>query len=82
MWKNEYLDHNFCVRDGVLGVVTGGCKTGVFLLLENGQEAFASFGWLNPGTEVLCTVLKKATKRWRALVTVDAVLKEVASMTT
>lgn len=80
MWKNKYFDDDFCVRDGVLGVVTGRCKTGVFLLLENGQEAFASFGWLNPGTEVLCTVFKKATERWRVLVVVDAVVKEAASM--
>ena len=56
-------------------VVTGGCSRGLFLRLENGQEAFASFGGLVPGTEVLCTVLKKATERWRVLVAIDSVLE-------
>ena len=39
------------------------------------KEAFASFGGLVPGTEVLCTVLKKATERWRVLVAIDSVLE-------
>ena len=76
MWSNEYFDEDFNVKDGVYGVITGGCKSGVFLKLENGQEAFATFGGLTPGTEVLCTVLKKATDKWRVLVAIDSVLKE------
>ena len=76
MWSNEYPGKEFSVRDGVCGVVTGGCKRGVFLKLENGQEAFASFGGLRPGTKVLCTVLKKATDKWRVLVAIDSVLNE------
>lgn len=73
MWSYEYDDYN--VRDGVHAVVTGGCSKGLFLRLENGQAAFASFGGLVPGTEVLCTVLKKATERWRGLVSIDSVLE-------
>lgn len=79
MWSDGYLDESFNIRDGVYGVVTGGCRSGVFLELENGQEAFASFGGLNPGTEVLCTVLKKATDKWRVLVAIDSVIKEAAT---
>ncbi len=77
MWSNEYLDENFNIRDGVYGIVTGGCKSGVFLVLENGQEAFASFGGLNPGTEVMCTVMKKATDKRRVFVAIDSVMEEV-----
>lgn len=75
MWSYEYEDDNYSVRDGVQAVVTGGCCKGLFLRLENGQEAFASFGGLAPGKEVLCTVLKKATERWRVLVAIDSVLE-------
>jgi hypothetical protein len=79
MWSTEYQGEGFNVRDGVCGVVTGGCRSGVFLELENGQEAFASFGGLNPGTKVLCTVLKKANERWRVLVSIDSVLDAAAA---
>lgn len=75
MWSYEYEDDNYNVRDGVRAVVTSGCSKGLFLVLENGQEAFASFGGLSPGTEMLCTVLKKSTERWRVLVSIDAVLE-------
>lgn len=73
MWNYEDEDYN--VRDGVRAVVTGGCSKGLFLVLDNGQEAFASFGGLSPGTEVLCTVLKKSTERRRVLVSIDSVLE-------
>lgn len=75
MWSYEYDEDDYNVRDGVRAVVTGGCSKGLFLHLENGQEAFASFGGLVPGTEVICTVLKKATERWRVLVAIDSVLE-------
>lgn len=79
MWSNEYQDNEFNVRDGVCGVITGGCRNGLFVELENGQEAFALFGGLYPGTKVLCTVLKKATEKWRVLVAIDSVLAEAAA---
>lgn len=75
MRSYEWNNDNYDVRDGVHAVVTGGCNKGLFLRLENGQEAFASFGGLVSGTEVLCTVLKKATERWRVLVSIDSVLE-------
>ncbi|MGN0362495.1 MAG: hypothetical protein ACI4ET_06610 [Bilifractor sp.] len=76
MWINEYQDDEFNIRDSVCGVVTGGCRSGLFVRLEDGQEAFASFGGLYPGTKVICTVLKKATEKWRVLVAIDSVLTE------
>ena len=41
--------------------------------VEDGQEAFTRFGGLNPGTTVLCTVLKKATEKWKVLVSIDSI---------
>lgn len=76
MWSVNCKEEDFNIRDGVYGVVTGGCNKGVFLKLENGQDAFAYFGGLAPGMEVLCSVLKKATDQWRVLVAVDSVLAE------
>jgi len=76
MWKNEYTNENFNIGDGVTAVVTEKCKSGIFLQLENGQEAFARFGGLCPGTEVLCTVLKKATQTFRVLVTIDSIFTQ------
>lgn len=80
MWNYEYKDDDYNIRDGVHAVVIGGCNKGLFLRLENGQEAFASFGGLIPGTEVFCTVFKKSTERWRVLVSIDSVLdRELAA---
>lgn len=48
--------------DGCYGEMTGSCKSGAYLTLDNGQEAFAyKFASLLPGTKVLCTVLKMPT---------------------
>ena len=77
MWSYEYEDDDYNVRDNVHAVVTSACGKGVFLQLENGQEAFAYVGKLMAGTEVLCTVLKKATEKWRVLVSIDSVLESV-----
>lgn len=77
MWSWQINDEDFNVRDGVLAVVTGGCGTGLFLELENGQEAFSAFGSLEPGTKVLCSVLKKATEKWRVLVSIDGIYEKV-----
>ena len=71
MWNWDYEEEGINIRDGVRGTVTGGCSKGIFLALEDGQEAFAHFGGLNPGTTVLCTVLKKATEKWKVLVSID-----------
>ncbi len=78
MWSSEYFDEDFSVKDGVYGIITGGCKKGLFITLENGQEAFAEFGGYPYGTKVLCTVLKKATDKWRVFVSIDSVINEEA----
>ena len=60
--------------DGCYGEVTGRCKAGAYLTLDNGQEAFAyKFASLLPGTKVLCTVLKMPTEEKRMLVSIDSV---------
>ena len=80
MQYNEYLEEEgINVRDSVCGVVTGGCRSGLFLRLEDGQEAYARFGGIYPGARVLCTVIKRATDRWRVLVSVDSVLEDAAA---
>ena len=75
MWSYEYEGDDYNVRDGVRAKVTGICGTGLFLRLENGEEAFAYFGGPALGAEVLCTVLRKATKKCRTLVAVDSILE-------
>lgn len=50
MWDSN---DNYDVRDGARGVVRDTCRKGLILALENGQEAFAFFSGLRPGTEVL-----------------------------
>lgn len=77
MWINNCIEDNYDIGDGFYGIVVGGCKKGVILKLENGQEAFALFGGLPPGTGVLCTVLKKAKETWRVMVAIDSVIHEV-----
>lgn len=64
------------IHDVVKGTVTGGCASGLFLKLENGESAFARFGALNTGTEVLCSVLKKANERFYILASIDSVIRE------
>lgn len=62
-----------------IGEVTSRCQKGVFLLLDNGERAFAyQFGNLVAGTKVLCTILKPATDNLLTQVTVDSVQYAVA----
>lgn len=65
-------DFIYDVMDGSYAVVTGGNLNGTRLMLGNGEKAFA-FGCINLKSEamVICTVLRKLTKR--RLVTTDAV---------
>ena len=61
------------IRDSVKAVVSCCTSKGVYLMLEGGQSAYATFNRLPIGTNVYCTVLKKATERWLTLVAIDAV---------
>lgn len=80
MWFGNYDENGINVGDVVYGVVTGVCSAGIFLSLEDGQEAFARFGGLEYGAKVPCTVLKKASETWRrVLVGVDSFEDVVAT---
>ena len=75
MWSVDQVDDDIHIWDDMYGVVTGSCSKGLFLMLENGQEAFSRFGSLAPGSEVLCSVIKKANENWRYLVSIDSVIR-------
>lgn len=64
------------VGDSVYGVVVGSCCKGLFLLLDQGEEAFACFGTLDIGTKVLCSIIKKGVDSEKTFVEVDAVLSD------
>ena len=77
MYNYDFENENYNnIRDGLYGTVRDNCRTGVFLDLENGEPAFASFGFLKPGQRVFCTVLKKANERFRTFVSIDSILCE------
>ena len=68
------INEKYEVMDGCYGRVTGRCQEGVFLELDNGQEAFAyNFSSLVPGTEVLCSVLSQVEENRKMLVSIDSV---------
>ena len=62
------------VLDSCYGTVEYTCRKGAYLILDDGEPAFAyDFGNLRPGTEVLCTVRKLARDNLRVLVFIDSV---------
>lgn len=68
------MNDSYELFDGCYGEVTGRCKAGAYLTLDNGQEAFAyKFASLLRGTKVLCTVIKMPTDEKRMLVSIDSV---------
>ena len=67
------IKSSYQIGDSMRAVVIGNCSKGVYLDMEDGQEAFAVFNPLPRGTRVFCTILKKPTERFRTLVAVDAV---------
>lgn len=68
------MNEEINVKDSMRGVVDWCSDKGVYLYLENGHGAYATFSALPKGTEVFCTVLKKPTQRFLTLVAIDAVL--------
>lgn len=74
MWNYDY-DEELSLRDGLYGTVVGGCRTGLFVELENGLVAFSKFGFLENGSKVLCSVVKKANETYRTVVSIDSVLE-------
>ena len=63
------------VFDGCYGTVRDRNREGVYLDLNNGQEAYA-FRFVNLllGSKVLCTVLKLPQEEKRMLVSIDSVV--------
>ena len=64
--------------DGCYGTVTGSCRSGAFLTLDNGEDAFAyKLANLRPGSVVLCTVRRLADKERgiKMLVSIDSVVE-------
>lgn len=79
MWNHETEEMGINVRDAICGIVVGTCLKGVFIELASGEEAFAYFGYLQPGTEVLCTVRRKGCEDRRMLVSIDSVIGSMAA---
>ncbi len=64
------------VFDECYGVITGRCRKGAFIQLENGQEAFAyRYANLRPGSEVICAVQRPPREGLRMLVTVSHICR-------
>ena len=62
------------VWEGCSGIIEFCIRKGAFLVLDNGELAFAyGFGNLRPGTKVICTVRRLADEYRRKLVTIDSV---------
>lgn len=76
MWSTLYPDEDFNVKDDVYGTVIGSCSKGIFLRMDNGQEAFAYFNILGIGTRVRCSVRRKANESRRMLVSVDSLIND------
>lgn len=73
------MTDNYEILEGCYGKVIGTCQKGAFIVLDNGQEAFAyKFANLYPGTLVLCTVRRLADEQRRMLVTIDSVVDYAA----
>ena len=70
--ETKPLDYD--ILEGCYGTVEKTCRKGAYLILDNGELAFAyKFGNLKPGTQVLCTVRKPPYEDKRKLVTIDSV---------
>ena len=66
--------------DTCLGSVEYKSSYGVYLILENGERAFAhGFTTLPTGSKVWCSIRKLATETKDILVKVDSVLLETAA---
>ena len=62
--------------DSCYGVITGRCKHGAFIKLDNNEEAFAfAYSNLVPGTVVLCSILKKEREGKKKLVAIESVIE-------
>lgn len=66
---------DFEVRDDIRGIVINNTKTGTILILETGETAFAKFGGLEVGDEVICSIRKPAKDNLYMFVNIDGRLR-------
>ena len=60
--------------DGAYGVVSGRCKKGAYIELDNGEGAFAfNAGNVRSNAKVICTVVRPARDGQRCLVSLESV---------
>ena len=70
----EINSASYDIGDGCYGKIKDRTNAGAYLILDNGELAFAYKFNLLPGTKVLCTVLKPTTETRFKLVSIDSVL--------
>lgn len=64
---------NYQKYDSCYATITSKCSKGVILLLDNDEVAFASnFTGQKIGSKVLCSILKEATDKYRALALIES----------
>lgn len=74
MTAYDFCEHRYSEKDMCTGTVLGKCNSGVFIGLDNGNEAFAyNFFCVPDGAKVLCSVKRCAAEGRRVLVTIESV---------
>ncbi|MCI8888253.1 MAG: hypothetical protein HFG70_09240 [Hungatella sp.] len=69
LFTDEYQKGDCCYA-----IVTSRDSRGSYLELDNGQEAFArGVGNLPNGTKILCTIIRSALDRKRAIAKLDSI---------
>ena len=71
-----HMNDTYDLYDAAYGVVTCCSRSGAYLTLDNGEDAFAyKAANLRPGTKVLCSVtrLAKPDRGWLKLVCIESV---------
>ena len=73
--KCQEIITEYEVLDMYYAKVIGKCRSGIYLEMENNQQAFAyNYLSLLPGSEVLCSILRKPKGEKGMLVSIDSVL--------
>lgn len=77
--KRHDIITEYEVLDMYHAKVIGKCRSGIYVEMENKQRAFAyNFQSLLPGSEVLCSILRKPRGEKGMLVSIDSVLSYAA----
>lgn len=66
--------------DTCYGIIEGKSKYGIYLILDNDQEAFAyGYTTIPIGSEICCSVRKPAKEQKRTEVLIDSVLTKLSA---